>query len=155
TVSRLGVYLSRRAGIAMEEAALLKLAGDLCGRAGLAAPASLDRLAGGKNNRGVRVALADGGAVVLKSYFPDPRDTRDRLEAEWVFLNHAWTVGVHIVPRPLAADQREHAALYSLLEGHKLSPADVAPRHVDAASSFIYEVNRAGSPLVQAMKPAS
>lgn len=139
----------------MEEAELLKLAGDLCGRAGLAAPTALERLAGGKNNRVFQIALGDNGAVVLKSYFHDPRDTRDRLEAEWAFLNHAWSVGVHIVPRPLAADQREHAALYSLLEGHKLSPAEVLLRHVDAASSFIYEVNRTASPLVQAMKPAS
>jgi len=139
----------------MDEAALLKLAGDLCGRAGLAAPVTLERLAGGKNNRVFCVALGDGSSVVLKSYFHDPRDTRDRLEAEWSFLNHAWSVGVHNVPRPLAADQREHAGLYSLLDGSKLASSEVELRHVDAASNFIYAINRAASPLVRAMNPAS
>ena len=139
----------------MEEGALLELAGRMSAQAGLAPVTGLHRLAGGKNNRVFRVSLAEGRDVVLKSYFHDPRDTRDRLEAEWVFLNHAWSVGVHTVPRPLAADQREHAGLYSLLEGRKLLSAEVEPRHVDAASNFIYAINRAASPLVQAMSPAS
>lgn len=125
----------------MEDVALLDLAASLCDKAGLSRPVSLTRLAGGKNNRVFRVALSSGADVVLKSYFHDPRDTRDRLKAEWSFLTYAWGKGVRNIPAPLASDAGAHAGLYSLLPGAMLDKAE--PAHVEAAARFICAVNAA------------
>ena len=99
---------------------LLALADRLVGSAGRGRATALGRLDGGKNNQVYRVETDAGDTVVLKSYFSDPRDPRDRLAAEWGFLRHTWSRGVRVVPEPLASDETARAGLYG--EGtHDLS----------------------------------
>jgi phosphotransferase family enzyme len=125
----------------MDDEALLAMAARLCGEAGLAQPRALTRLSGGKNNRVFRVSLEEGSAVVLKSYFHDPRDMRDRLRAEWGFLSFAWERGVRACPKPLARDTDAHAGLYAMLPGEKLAASAVMRAHVEAAADFVSAVN--------------
>ena len=68
----------------------LALAHQLTEQAGFGRARTLSRLAGGKNNRVYRVDTEGGVPLVLKRYFSDPRDGRDRLSAEWNFLERAW-----------------------------------------------------------------
>ncbi len=103
---------------------------------------SLVPLAGGKNNRVFRAALADGSLLVLKSYFYDARDTRDRLGAEWGFSRYAMERGVDNLPQPLASDPARRLGLYSFIAGHKLAPGEVTRLHVNAALDFVLAVNR-------------
>lgn len=138
----------------MEDTALLALAARLATVARQPAPVALERLAGGKNNRVFRVSFADGSAAVLKSYFHDPRDTRDRLKAEWGFLNYAWTRGVRVIPKPMAQDHKDHAALYSLLPGRKLAPGEPDADHVAATLDFIVAAN-ATPKAVETLPPGS
>lgn len=122
---------------------LLALAARLTDRAGLGPARSLTQLAGGKNNQVFRVdTTAD--PLVLKRYFSDPRDGRDRLAAEWTFLHRAWQHGVRNVPQPLASDAGARAALYGFVAGRKLAAAELETRHIDAAADFIGEINAAG-----------
>ncbi len=132
----------------------LELATLLTQAAGLAPPAEVLRLTGGKNNRVFRVTLQNGRGVVLKLYHADPRDTRDRLGAEWAFVNYAWDRGVRNLPQPLAQDRARHAGLYSLIPGEKLAAGAVTARHVEAALDFLLAVNAAPrDPL--SLRPAS
>ena len=73
---------------------LLALARRLADGAGRGRARALTRLDGGKNNQVYRVEIDAAGPVVLKHYFSDPRDPRDRLAAEWDFLRLAWSRGV-------------------------------------------------------------
>jgi hypothetical protein len=117
-------------------------------------PVSAERLSGGKNNRVFKVNLEDGGAVILKSYFHDARDTRDRLGAEWAFLVHAWVRGVRCIPQPLAVDHSDHLGLYSFAPGRKLTADEITAAHVDAALAFVLSVNAAPRDT-QTLKPGS
>lgn len=121
---------------------LLEPATALSRSAGHAPVARLIPMAGGKNNRVFEAELADGKRLVLKSYFHDPRDPRDRLGAEWAFANHAWTRGVRNLAQPLAADPGRHLGLYGFLAGHKLAAGTVEGHHVEAAFDFVLAVNR-------------
>ncbi len=132
---------------------LLSVAGRLAAEAGCAAPVELTQLAGGKNNRVYRASIADGSALVLKSYFFDERDTRDRLTAEWTFLDYAWQRGVRNIPQPLARDGVTRTGLYSFVSGDKLKAGAVARQHVDAALDFVRDVN--GAPRAAKTLPAS
>jgi hypothetical protein len=133
---------------------LLALANRLVGISGRGRANALSRLDGGKNNQVYRVATDAGDAVVLKSYFSDPRDPRDRLAAEWGFLRYTWSRGVRAVPEPLASDAAARAGLYGFVPGRKLIASELEPRHIDAAIDFVLAVN--GAPRTpQALAPAS
>src|SRR6202035_1122186 len=135
------------------EDTLLALASRLAGSAGRGGARALTRLNGGKNNRVYRIET-DAGDAVLKHYFSDPRDPRDRLAAEWGFLQHTWSRGVRVVPEPLASDYKSRAGLYGFIPGRKLLASEIRPRHVEAAIEFVLAVNAVPrSP--EALAPAS
>jgi hypothetical protein len=123
------------------DGALLALASRLAESAGRGQARALSRLAGGKNNQVYRVETAAGEALVLKHYFSDPRDPRDRLAAEWDFLRLAWARGVRATPEPLACDAAAHAGLFSFVPGSKLLASELTPAHIDAALAFVLAVN--------------
>jgi hypothetical protein len=122
---------------------VLAIAARLCGKAALTPPVSAERLSGGKNNRVFLVSDAAGAGRVLKLYHVSAADRRDRLGAEWRFISYARTRGIDTVPEPLAMDREDHAALYSLCPGHKLTPGAVRHDHVASALAFIIALNRA------------
>lgn len=127
----------------MNDAALLELAARLAGDAGRAAPIALERLSGGKNNRVYRVRLSDGASAVLKLYHHDDRDPRDRLKAEWEFIDYVWQRGVRNVPEPLAMDRAAHAGLYGFVEGRRKAPEEIDAATIAAASDFFVAINGA------------
>jgi Phosphotransferase enzyme family len=120
---------------------LLALAQQLTGLSGFGRARTLSRLAGGKNNQVYRVDTEGGVPLVLKRYFSDPRDGRDRLSAEWNFLERAWQDGVRAIPQPLAKDADAQAALYGFVAGRKLAASELKAGHIDAAADFILSVN--------------
>lgn len=126
-----------------ETAIALQGATALCAREGLPLPASLTRLAGGKNNQVWCMTCEAGPDRVLKRYFSDVRDTRDRLGAEWAFIVRANGRGITCIPEPLACDPQAHLGLYSLLPGGKLAPGGVDADHVAQAAAFIVSLNAA------------
>jgi phosphotransferase family enzyme len=128
------------------------LAKALAGRAGLGIPKALVPLTGGRNNRVFRVDFKGGAAAVLKSYYYDSRDPRDRLRAEWGFLNYVTARGVRNVPRPLAIDAATHSALYSFVIGER--PKNVDGDLVRQAAEFAVAINRAPNEA-DSLDPAS
>lgn len=119
------------------------IAARLASAAGRGAVAGLTRFPGGRNNRVYRLDIAGGESLVLKRYFSDPRDPRDRLAAEWRFLQHAWSRGVRTIPQPLASDPVSACGLYAFLPGHKLAASELGAAQVDAAVVFLLAVNAA------------
>lgn len=133
---------------AVADEGLMTLASRLAESAGCGRARALSRLAGGKNNQVYRVETEAGQPVVLKRYFTDPRDPRDRLRAEWEFMQHAWSRGIHAIPEPLASDPAAQAGLYSFIEGRKLLAAELQPAHIGAAADFVLAMNgRPRAPL--------
>ncbi|QCI63185.1 phosphotransferase [Phreatobacter stygius] len=125
----------------MTDEELAGLAETLASAAGLTRPTALRRLAGGRNNRVFHVSMEDGSCVVLKLYHSDPRDPRDRLGAEWSFLNYVWERGVRNVPRPLTRDKARHAALYDFVPGRKIAADEIDAAVVAKAADFVIAIN--------------
>jgi hypothetical protein len=120
---------------------LLALANRLTDRAGRGRALTVSRLAGGRNNQVYRIDTDAGPPLLLKRYFSDPRDSRDRLSAEWNFLEHAWENGVRAIPQPLAKDADAQAAAYGFVPGGKLEAAELQAAHIDSAADFILAIN--------------
>ena len=125
----------------LSETALLEVAEWLTRSAGRPHPVALERLSGGRNNRVFRLVVAGGPPLLLKSYFSDPRDTRQRLAAEWGFLTLAWRRGIRAIPEPLAAEWQTHTGLYSFVIGRRLYAGEISMAHVDVAADFVLELN--------------
>ena len=125
----------------MSELVPQEVAEELAGRVGLGMPQTVEPLAGGRNNRVYRVDLAGGKTALLKCYHTDLRDPRDRLNAEWNFLNYAGARGVRNVPQPLAKDPARHSALYSFVIGER--PKSINGDLVRQAAEFALGINQA------------
>lgn len=123
----------------------LALGARLAEAAGLPPALSVAPLSGGRNNRVFRLALSDGRSAALKIYFRHPDDRRDRLGAEWEFLEHARRFAPGSTPEALARDATAGAALYGFVEGDRLSPERIDAAAVDSAARFIRKVASPGA----------
>lgn len=103
---------------------------------------SVSDCVGGGNNR-VFVVQADGKQFIAKWYFTHPSDTRDRLRAEYTFLEYAHGLELGCVPKPLACLPDERLALYEFIDGVKLQPSEVSAQRVVEAAEFILALNGA------------
>ncbi|MBI2360881.1 MAG: phosphotransferase, partial [Deltaproteobacteria bacterium] len=117
-------------------------AGGLMAAAGLGSAAQLDPLPGGANNRVFRVN-GESGCAFLKVYFQHPDDPRDRLKAEFSFLELAWENGVRSVPRPLAQDREHELGLYEFIPGRAVRPEEVDKTSIEQAITFYHVLNQA------------
>jgi hypothetical protein len=120
---------------------LLETAAHLAVLAGRARPIALASLAGGRNNRVFRVETDGDAPLVLKSYFHDHHDPRNRLATEWGFLKIVWDRGVRAIPEPLACEPAARVALYSFVPGRKIAAGEVTDAHVAAAAEFVLAIN--------------
>jgi hypothetical protein len=109
-------------------------------QAGVPSTFRLEPIVGGGNNR---VYLVDSAAapVVLKVYFRDAADPRDRLRADYGFSAFAWSTGARALPQPLASDTAAGMAVYEFVAGSKLSAGEVTASHVAEAAAFFRGVN--------------
>jgi hypothetical protein len=108
--------------------------------AGLGPTNDLVPLVGGANNRVFR-AEAEGGPALLKVYFRDPDDRRDRLGAEFAFARFAWGAGLRCLPQPLACDLAAGLGLFAFIDGR--SVAEVTEPLVTQATDFTHDLNAA------------
>lgn len=131
-----------------------ELAGKLAGAAGLPEPLTCDRLTGGRNNRAYKIGFSNAADAVLKLYHHDPRDTRDRLGAEWNFLHYVQKRGVQNVPELLARDDASHAGLMGFIHGTKRTAATITRDDLQQAIDFIAAIN--GTPrTISDLRPGS
>ena len=100
----------------------------------------LEPLSASGNNR-VFTLHCDGETLVLKWYFHDVADTRDRLGAEYAFLEHAWNTGLRCIPQHLGKDLSTHLALYEFVEGYKLEANQVDEAAMQQAAQFLALLN--------------
>jgi hypothetical protein len=100
----------------------------------------LEPLSASGNNR-VFTLHCDAETLVLKWYFHDATDTRDRLGVEYAFLEHAWNIGLRCIPRPLCKDKSAHLAVYEFAEGRKLQAHEVDASVMQQAAQFFASIN--------------
>lgn len=99
----------------------------------------IQEFAGGRNNRVFRVETQKGECL-LKLYFRDPSDSRDRLGHEYGFLEACRGVGIDALPNPLAKDSENGAALYEFIKGSRVEA--VGSTEILLAARFIEKINQ-------------
>ena len=106
--------------------------------AGWPAAEEVLEMPGGRNNRVFSVKTSRG-PVLLKRYFREASDSRDRLANEYKFLRACQESGVSCVPRAWAADPVEGLALYEYVKGSR--PTILGKEELREAGNFIADLN--------------
>ena len=119
-----------------------KSVSDLAQKAGMPTSFTLKPLAGGRNNRVFLITYDDDKKLLLKVYFQHPNDPRNRVKAEYSFLNFAWNNNVRCIPHPYAADFQNNLALYGFIEGGKLSSSEINEEKIKKALNFFIDINK-------------
>lgn len=101
------------------------------------------RLDRGRNSQ--VFVLESGGETprhVVKFYFRHPADPRDRLETEFTSFSFLWGQGIASIPRPVAVNREGSCAIYELIEGDKILPADITTEDIKYAVNFLADLKR-------------
>lgn len=98
------------------------------------------RIGGGLNGRVFQIKAEDGLQYAMKFYHSHDSDKRSRLTVEFSGLSLLWENGIRAVPRPIAINEDEGCALYSFIEGKRISSYEVTARDIADAVSFLAEL---------------
>ena len=96
-------------------------------------------ISGGRNNRVARAESA-AGPVLVKSYFHDPEDSRDRLGSEFETLQLLWRSHLRCIPEPLACDHEGRVAVYEFVDGRPGSEVVIQRNDVFALADFLNDM---------------
>lgn len=128
-----------------QPAELLAPVADLLACAGIdASLVAITPCALGGNNRIYRVETT-AGVFAAKQYFRHESDPRDRLAAEYAFLNYASAAAPGTTPHPVARSPELGMALYEFVDGRRFRPGEIGAAQVEAAVRFFRALN--ASPL--------
>jgi hypothetical protein len=111
-------------------------------RHGLTGEVELTPLREGGNNRVIRVRHASG-LRVLKCYFHNPADPRDRFGAERAFYEFLRQHGIRCTPQAIGWDPDRRLGLFEYVTGRKLEPAEITGARVDEALEFVLVIDTA------------
>lgn len=101
-------------------------------------------LSGGANNRVVRLTGAGGEPLLLKEYFAQAGDPRDRFAAEHAFYRYACEIAsVTAVPQPRGWAARERWGLFEFVPGQRATAGQIDTAALDAALDFLTTLNAA------------
>ncbi len=95
---------------------------------------------GGGNNK-VFAVRTKSGKYLAKVYYSNPSDTRNRLNAEYSFLEYARKIGLEGVPKPIFSSPEKNMGLYEFVQGRKLTAPELALHHITQAANFVRALN--------------
>lgn len=106
----------------------------------------------GGNNRTFHVSVKNK-KFIIKQYFKHVNDPRDRLEAEYSFLDYAQVAAPGWTPKPIFKDDADSLAVYEFIEGKNFSINDLSEMQVLLAARFFKELNTGKSRPLAAKLP--
>ncbi|MGN6579990.1 MAG: phosphotransferase [Bordetella sp.] len=120
---------------------------------GIHGPMRIEAIGHGRNSRVERIAN-DEGEWILKHYHAAGPQSHDRLGAEYGFLEYLNAQGIARVARPVGLDRSAHLALYTKLDGRRMTRA--TDDHIRQAAAFIGAINaNASSEQARALPSAA
>jgi hypothetical protein len=129
----------------------LPAAAALFAKAGMGLNQPPVRIAGGANNRVFKAENGRGEKFLLKEYFHNPADVRNRFESERLFYELAAVVAPSRTPRAFGWDEVSRLGLFEFVDGRRLRAGEVGVSELDAALALIRDLNK-GRNLVHALR---
>lgn len=99
------------------------------------------QLNGGKNNKVYKIIFADQSKIIIKKYYSNLHDKRNRLLHEWQFLSHAIKINPICVPQPITFNENLGIASFSYVSGRKFLINEIDKIALKNAGQFIKKLN--------------
>lgn len=102
---------------------------------------SIEKAGNGKNSQVYHVLCENDGQFIVKYYFRNKLDNRDRLKVEFSSFRFLWDNGIRCIPKPVMADDESATAIYTYIHGSKPSMDDISDDDIRYAASFLSELS--------------
>ena len=102
-------------------------------------PFSVKRIQAGRNSKIYQIE-ENGSKWILKEYYQQDADPRDRLKTEYSFLSFLNINSIEHVAEAIASDSNHNRGLYSYLPGKK--PSNINSDFIRQAYEFIQKINQ-------------
>lgn len=102
---------------------------------------SIHRLAKGANNQTFKLQTASK-AFIIKKYFENTNDLRNRLYSEYSFLTFANISAKKFVPSIYGKSSESRLAVYEYVEGTSVKAEDLNYYHIRCAIDFFCQLNK-------------
>ncbi len=102
---------------------------------------NFEKIEGGKNNKAYLVWNKLGKKYFLKEYFSSKDDKRSRLNIECDFLEFIKKTKKINFPKIIIKDESLNLALFSFIDGKKISTNKITDEHVHQVADFIISIN--------------
>lgn len=102
---------------------------------------SFENWKNGGNSRIFKLKTTDD-VYIVKQYFRQQHDPRDRLASEYVFLSYANLAAPGMVPKQYAQDPENGLALYEFIDGQSLQVNDISANEISSAIEFFRQLNQ-------------
>ncbi|MBN1870827.1 MAG: phosphotransferase [Candidatus Omnitrophica bacterium] len=103
-----------------------------------------EQLGGGANSRVFRLISHEKASYIVKFYFSQGLDTRDRMGVEFSGLSFLRQYGITCVPRPITFSREEQCAIYEFMEGKKIRSGEITQKDMDEAVDFLRDLKELG-----------
>jgi thiamine kinase-like enzyme len=127
----------------IDELDVLKNAAPLLNTAGICSKSvkSIVRINGGGNNQIYLIEQLEK-RIILKKYYHNHHDGRNRLKSEYEFLDIAYAATPNSVPKTYAKDFEKQIALYEYIPGRKINnPLELRQEFIELSAHFIASIN--------------
>lgn len=110
-----------------------------CEQTGIGSIVNKEKIKAGRNSEVWKISTKKG-FWLLKNYYKNSGDSRDRLGTEFGFLVFLSKQGVHNIPLPIGRDSLHNRGLYSFIPGDR--PTIIDSHHIKSAAEFIKSINK-------------
>jgi thiamine kinase-like enzyme len=96
----------------------------------------------GGNNKVYKVSCESGQTFLVKRYFSDRADPRNRLKTEYSFVSFLSRHSITAIPRPYAAIPEENLGMYQYVPGRQMRTDEVSEDRIQELVCFFLSINQ-------------
>lgn len=102
----------------------------------------MEPIGGGRNSRVFRLEDQSDKRYLLKLYFHEVDDPRNRLLTEFEFLKFLWEKGLRCIPEPIQKVESKGFAIYQFIEGEKIDGERVTDGDLETVVAFLTHLKK-------------
>lgn len=110
-------------------------------QAGLPEGYAICPIPAGGNNRVFKLTCENDDEFLLKEYFSDKADPRNRLQTEFSFLMFLWKYTIRSIAKPIISSPVDNIGLFRFIDGTPIVKEDITGDRIEELLSFFAEIN--------------
>src|SRR3989338_9198523 len=102
--------------------------------------AMIECISGGRNSKVYQMTSVNGSKDIIKQYFSQEKDKRNRLKVEFESLKILEGQGIKNIPRAIDLNRGKNIGLYQYIYGKKIAGNEIKVGDIDLSTTFLLEL---------------